>query len=333
MIVFVMKNCVSDTGREKLQALKALNPDIQILAYQSLLNVTTLWPDTAYVRIITPYDLDYYYTVQNDWAYTTTGDTIMTWRNTIFLNPIENGQINRGLITRTVNLIGRYRLEYGNLVDGIMHDYFLTNIYINPNVADQVHGEFDLDGNGITIGDDANERALLYQWQFEYVRAFRDRFGDSFIQIGNGRPPQDDPALAGLLNGIFYEHFPGNPWRLSDLEGVSQLLDHQQDGYLRKAKGRTWSIVSNVTYETSNRFCQYASLLAGCFYAELYGAYRFEGWLLDLNSGAPLGTSVVEAGPNNVTIIRRPFENGETYLSFDEYGRRDEQSFIPAITE
>jgi hypothetical protein len=333
MIVFTLKDCMSESGREKIQTLKALNPNIQVLGYQSLLNVVMLWPDTAYLRTTVPYELDYYYSVRYDWAYTTTGDTIMTWQKTIFLNPFENGQLKRSLITRTVNLIDRYRSQYGNLVDGVMHDYFLTNVYINPNVADQVNGEFDLDGNGIIIEEDENERALLYQWQLEYARAFRERFGADFIQIGNGKPPQDDPGLAGLLNGIFYEHFPGNPWRLSALEGMNQLMDNHQDGYLSKAKGRTWSIVSNATYETSNRFCQYASMVAGCFYAELYGGYRFDGWHLDLNSGAPVGAPVVETGPGNFTIIRRMFENGEIYLSFDEYGRRDQQSFIPIISD
>ena len=333
MIIFILKDCVSETGREKIQSLKALNPDLQIIGYHPLLNVGMLWPDTTYLRNTIPYELDYYYAVQDDWAYTTTGDTIMTWPNTIFLNPIENGRIKRDLITRTVNLIARYRTEYGSLVNGIMHDYFLTNIYINPNIADQVHGEFDLDGNGIVLEDDENEKALLYQYQLEYVKAFRERFGANFIQIGNGRPPQDDPELAGLLNGIFYEHFPTSPWRFSDLEGLSLLLDHQQDGYLRKAKGRTWSIVSNATYQTSNRFCQYASMLAGCFYAELYGSYTFEGWTLNVNSGPPQGAVVMEVGANDFTILRRMFEYGETYLSFDRNGFREDISFLPVLPD
>jgi len=96
--------------------------------------------------------------------------------------PIKNGALNRDLITTIVDLLARYQDLNGGAVDGVLFD------------------------------DDADEQSIFYLWQKEYAKAIRDRFGDDFIQVGNGGPPQEETVLAHYLNGIFYELYPNNPW-------------------------------------------------------------------------------------------------------------------------
>ena len=88
--------------------------------------------------------------------------------------------------------------DWPGTVDGVMHDYIMYQPYVSP-YNDNVIGNVDLDGNGILIGDDENERAVLLRWQKDYVAAIRSRLGPDFIQIANGKVPQEDAELAGNM--------------------------------------------------------------------------------------------------------------------------------------
>jgi len=208
MVILPIDWCFSPESEGILEELRQLNPGIQIIGYQVMLGVYTLWPDTSYLQATLPYKLDYYQAVTNEWASTTTGDTLMIWRDLILLNPIDGDEINRSLIDTMIDLIVEYQSQTGDALDGIMHDYFMYRPYINPTIRDLVEGEIDLNGNGVIIDEDTGEQALFYAWQKEYAREIRNRFGEDFIQVGNGRPPQEDAELAAILNGIFYENFP-----------------------------------------------------------------------------------------------------------------------------
>jgi hypothetical protein len=332
MIIFPMEHCFSPRSEGVLGEIRRLNPDIRIIGYRTLMSVLTLYPDTAYLRRVLPYVLDYYNAVRDDWAWTTTQDTVFIWRDIVMLDPIVNGALNMDLIDRMVDLIASYQDRTGGAVDGIMHDYFMYSAYLNPTVRESMTGEIDFDDDGIRHEDDADERALFYEWQKEYARAIRARLGDGFIQIGNGRPPQQDAELAGLMNGIFYELYPNNPWYGTDRSGLLRLLENQQPGYLRPARGRTWSVCTNEkgTVSANNLFCLLSSLLAGCMYTELQGTYVFSGWTLDVAPGSPLGETAVEGAMDSILTVRRPFRNGEVRISFLPSGRRESAAFLAA---
>jgi hypothetical protein len=329
MMILPIQFCYSIESRGVLSEIRDLNPDIQVIAYQSVMNVLTLYPDTAYLRTNLPYTLDFYNAVRPDWAWTTAGDTLMMWKDMIVLNPIKNGAVNEDLIDVMVDLIARYQDESGAPIDGILHDYFSTYPYINPYVRPGVLGDIDFDGDGVVFDDDPDEQRMYYQWQIDYVDAIRERLGPEFIQIGNGRPPQEDAALARRLNGIFYELYPNNPWGKTDRSGLLRLLENQQPGYLTPAKGRTWSVCTNEKGNANynNIFCLLSSLIAGCMYTELEGAYLFSGWTLDVDAGAPAGPATTEGALDSTLTVRRPFQNGEVRLSFYDTGRREEYVF------
>jgi hypothetical protein len=332
LIIFPLAWCYSTESRGILSELRRLNPDIQIIGYQSVMGVTTLYPDTAYLRTTLPYVLDYYNAVRNDWAWTTAGDTLMIWKDLITLNPVKNGALNVELIEKLVDLIAEYQSSSGAPVDGIMHDYFSTYPYINPSIRDSVIGDVDFDGDGVIFDDDTDEQGLFYLWQKEYAKAIRERLGDDFIQIGNGRPVHEDAALAHYMNGIFYELYPNNCWSWTDRDGLLRLLDNQRDGYLSKAKGRTWSLCTNErgNANSNNIFCLLSSLVAGCLYTEMQGSYVFSGWTLDVEPGTPTGPAVIEGSVDSTLTVRRPFANGEVKISFYDTGRRLEYAFLPA---
>jgi hypothetical protein len=332
MMILPMERCYSGEAQGILTEIRQLNPDIQIIGYQSVMGVGTLWPDTTYLRTTIPYALDYYNAVRGDWAWTTTGDTLMIWKNLIVLNPVKNGALNRDLIDRIVDLIARYQDESGAPVDGVMHDYFSYYPYINPFIRDSVHGEIDFDGDGVIYDEDTDEQNIFYAWQVEYAKAIRERLGDDFIQVGNGRPPQEDAALAHYLSGIFYELYPNNPWHATDRSGLLRLLENQEAGYLSPAKGRTWSLCTNERGNANynNIFCLLSSLVANCMYTEMQGSYVFAGWTLDVDPGAPAGPATIEGSTDSILTVRRAFENGEVRISFLSDGRRNEYAFVPS---
>lgn len=330
MVIFPIERCFSPEAEDVIGTLREQNPDIRILGYHPVLAVVfkSYTEDTLYLERVLPYMMDYYRLVRGDWAWTTTGDTLSIWPGTVLLDPIGTNGIKTELITGIVDLLEKHLEQRPWAIDGIMHDYFMYQPYINHGIADSVDGEIDLDGDGVPIGEDPGEKELFYQWQIDYAREIRQRFGTDFIQIGNGRAPQDDAELAGLLNGIFYELFPNMCWSLTDLQGTLKLLDNQSEGWLDKAHGRTWSILTNYAVEYNNQYCLIASLLAGCHYTELHGTCLFSGWDLKLDSGRPLCDVIVEGSPDSAMTISRFFSEGEARIRFGSHGGRLETSFI-----
>jgi len=333
MMIIPIDRCFSNDPQDVLGQVRRLNPNIQIIGCQPVMGVISLYPDTSYLRSTIPYALDYYNAVRGDWAWTTAGDTLMMWKDLIMLNPIKNGALNRDLIDRIVQLIVRYQTKSGGALNGIMDDYFMYEPYINSDIQTNVLGDVDFDGDGVPYASDAEEQNLFYRWQVEYARALHEALGSNFIQIGNGRPPQEDAALAGWLNGIFYELYPNNPWGWTDRAGLLSLLDNQRAGYLAKAKGRTWSVCTNERGNASgnNMFCLLSSLLAGCMYTEMQGSYTFSGWTLDVQSGAPVGAAAIEGKMDSILTVKRAFDNGEVRISFYDTGRREQYLFEATV--
>ncbi len=328
LLIFPIERCFSPEAVEIIARLRELNPDIRILGYLAMLQVTELYPDTAYLERSLPWTLDFYKFVEDNWAWTTTGDTLHVWPKMIFLDPIKgNGEPDGELLTGIVDMLEAYVDDWPGSIDGVMHDYFMYEPYISP-YNDNVEGDVDLDGNGIPIGDDEEERAVFLRWQKDYAAAIRSRLGPDFIQIANGRVPQEDAELAGYLNGVFYELFPNMCWSVTDRTGFEKLLENQAPGWLTESQGRTWSILTNNVIEYNNMFCMLSSLLAGCFYTELTDDFTFRGWAIDIEAGSALSGLTKEGKSDSISTYRRSFSNGEALISFNPTGGRREWTFI-----
>lgn len=328
LIIFPIQRCFSPDAVDIIARLRELNPDIRILGYLGVLQVTELYPDTTYLKNHLPWEYEFYRLVEDKWAWTTSGDTLHIWPGSIFLDPIDDrGRADEALMTGVIDLLEEYNSRWPGAIDGVMHDFFMYEPYISP-YNDNVIGDIDLDGNGILTSEDENERAVFLRWQKDYAAAIRSRMGRDFIQIANGKVPQEDAELAGYLNGIFYEWFPNMVWSLTDRTGFEKLLENQADGWLTTAHGRTWSILTNNAIEYNNRFCLLSSMLADCFYTKLTNDYTFRGWSIDIDAGQALSGLTVEGKPDSIMTYRRPFSEGETVISFNPGGGRREWTFI-----
>jgi hypothetical protein len=328
LLILPIERCFSPLAADAIARLRELNPEIRILGYLGLLFVTERYYDTTYVEQYIPWSYDYYRAVEDNWAWTTTGDTFHVWPKSIFLDPIDgDGKADTELLDAIVDLLEEYTDAWPGAIDGVMHDYFMYQPYVSP-YNDNVEGEIDLDGNGIPTGEDANERAVFLRWQKDYAASIRSRLGRDFIQIANGKVPQEDSELAGYLNGIFYELFPNMCWSVTDRTGFEILLENQADGYLAKAHGRTWSLLTNNSIEYNNMFCMLSSLLAGCFYTELVDNFTFRGWTIDIEAGAPISSLTMEGKADSILTYRRSFTGGEALISFGSNGGRREWTFI-----
>ncbi len=333
LAIFPISICLSEAGEEIIRDLKTLNPDLKIIGYLGMLSITELFADTATVLQNTPFEMDLHLIARSHWAWTTTGDTLSMWPGSIFLNPFTDGELDYDFIEDLVDLIETYQADMPICLDGIMHDYFMYRPYIAYGFEDVITGDIDLDGNGILVADDAIERENFLRWQIDYAAEISERMGSDFIQIGNGRVPQENAELAGVLNGIFYEVFPNMRWGLTDREGFQLLLQNQQAGYLSEACGRTWSILTNDAVEYNNYFCLVSSLLAECLYTEIYDRPVFSGWRLDVTPGSIRSDLITEGSEDSILTYSRLYSRGEARISFADYGGRIETDFIQYNTD
>jgi hypothetical protein len=328
LLILPIERCFSPLAEDIIARIRELNPDVRILGYLGMLQVRELYPDTAYLEKYLPWELEFYNSTKDYWTWTTTGDTFSVWPGSIFLDPIDDeGRPDETLITRIVGMLEEYVDDRPEAIDGVMHDYFMYQPYVSP-YNDNVEGQVDFDGNGIPIGEDGNERAVFLRWQKDYAAAIRSRLGPGFIQIANGKVPQEDAELARYLNGIFYELFPNMCWGITDRAGLEKLLENQAGGWLTQAQGRTWSILTNNSIEYNNMFCMLSSLLTGCFYTELIDDFTFRGWSIEVDAGRALSALTVEGTSDSIMTYRRLFDGGEALVSFNPGGGRREWTFI-----
>jgi len=326
--VFPIEYCFSPNAGEVIGEMKAINPEIKIIGYRLLLGAGIPFSDTATVHSHTPYQIDFYNFSKDHWAWTTTGDTLSGWPGNISLNPFTDGSLDREFITEQLDFMEACMNNAGSYLDGIMHDYFRYSFHIDPSSVEGEKGDIDLDGDGVIFEQDPDEQEGLLQWQIEFARGIRNRFGEDFIQIGNGRVPQENAELAGEINGIFYEKFPNMCWGVTDHEGFQILLENQEPGYLRESCGRTWSLLTHVEIDYNNYFCLVSSLLADCLYTEVYGKYLFSGWEYDIHPGVPVSGLQVEGRVDSVISYSREYSFGTAKISFADYGGRITTEFV-----
>ena len=309
LIIMPTERICSPMNSERIARMTELNPKAAFVGYLPLLNANVPRSDTTYMRRHVPFALDYYKETRPFWAFSTSGDTLMQWPDMPMLNPIHDDAVDVEQIDIIVGLLARYKARYR--LDGVLLDYFTTEpMLLRP----RVEGEIDFDGNGVLWAQDAQERAVFYEYQIAFATALRERFGDDFIVIGNGRPPQEDGACAALLNGIMFEDYPGSPWGWTPKDGFLKMMYCQKPGWNAPARGRTWSVLVNYR-STATDMSFYSSLLAGCFFTDLQGSYRFTGWTRWLETGKPLASAAAVSDDYALTVSRA-FERGTARVRF-----------------
>jgi len=178
--------------------LKAINPDLVVLAYVSAKNSALNWENSSL-----PYQQALYERTLPYWSYTTEGDTLMDWPGKVVLNILDPGC--RDVITGT---LAEYHAATNNQVDGIFWDYFNRKIWIAFSVGNRVLGDPDFDGDGIAMAQDPDEM-LAYQAACDsLVIRTRELMGEDFIQVFNGQRAMSDSTFAALSDGVYYEIFP-----------------------------------------------------------------------------------------------------------------------------
>jgi hypothetical protein len=315
--------------------LKALNPDLKVLGYVKAKHVRVEWGDPELPpeqRAYYPYDL--YDATRRYWSWTTEGDTLMDFRNAVVLNITDPG-CQRAML----DIYAAHHHSSPNKLDGVYWDYFSPTLWIAPDVQDDVHGEPDLDGDGISHFEDADEQEAWQAAQVSLVQGLRWRLGQDFIQIFNGTRAALDSSFAALGDGMFYEWFPTLPFH-----GGPQMelaLDPDQYNNLfaarnwpRRRNGGPWLILSHkgemsfmddqhlLYHMKFAEFNRVVALLTGC--TAVY--HREEQYLaswpeVELDLGLPLGGVT-----RNDRVLSREFErglvsltltNGEWPLPFD----------------
>ena len=285
------------------QRIKAKSEDTKIIGYYPFL-VTSLvwgWPDST-IYDAWPYIMDKYHVDRGFWAYTTEGDTLQIWPNTVMLNPLKRGN---DLIRAQMALLRDYTSKYP--LDGLLLDYMMTGIYVSSGMRQHVHGDIDLDGNGVIFSRDEAEREAFAQWQMRFCARLRYEFGQDFIIIANGDMPHKIPESRVHLNGIFYERYPQTLWGWSDRQSFEAAKDNTG---LQAIGGKYYNILQCV--DTENYYTFISSLLTGALYAEGGGDGYFTGWDIKTQSGAAMSGL---QGDSRAYI--RTFTGGTALIVFD----------------
>lgn len=185
--------------RRPLEQIRAINPSVKIVGYILAKTNMTWWTDLP----VGTFGRDMYDRTEPFWSYTTTGDTLMDFKGQVVLD-ILDPDCRRVM----VDTIVEHHRASNNVFDGVFWDYFPHDIWIHPNVVDQVSGDPDLDGDGIAHQSDPDERIAFRSACADLVTAVRDSLGEQYIQIFNGTRPHTDTAFAALADGLYFELFP-----------------------------------------------------------------------------------------------------------------------------
>ena len=235
---------VREENAGAVDRMKALNPDLKVVAY---INAHTCWfqwedrvnPDDP----ANPYAHDWYTATRPYWVWTTTGDTMSTWPGKVMLNITDSA-----CRTAMIDVIVKYHDVGLNRIDGVYWDHFSEYLWVHPDVENE--GEPDLDGDGIGFNDDSDEQMDFLAAQEALVHELRAALGDDFIQIFNGARALHDPEFAALGAGMQYEIFPNVGF--GGESPMAQALDTTHPNNLfaarnwpRSLNGGPWLILSN----------------------------------------------------------------------------------------
>jgi len=308
-----------------ISELKSLNPNLKILGYVSVksaqLSGASPWADLFWQEWLTR-TLPFV-------AFTTVGDTASDFPGNVIINILEEGC--RDAIVET---IVEFQENSLNQFDGIYWDYFNTSLWVHPDV--EAEGEPDLDGDGIGMPDDPDERRAYRAAQVSLIEAVRDTLGEDFIQFFNGQRAYSDSTFAALGDGMMYELFPTLKFPDPDMQ---HALDPGYEFNLFRV--RNWPRTQNggpflVMGNTMNNF--YGATVDGewvvtplingnvfravALVTDLHVTWHRDdtstysntySWTdNDITLGPPLGPPVVEGD-----FIRRDFKYGRVEIEMD----------------
>jgi hypothetical protein len=228
---------------ENLNLIRAINPRLKVLGFFRTKCVRTEWSQSNPPSNFYNYEL--YQTAQPFFSFTTEGDTLSDWPGVVNYNFLDSEARQEML-----GVFKKYQDFSGAPLDGVFWDYFNYSLWISPDVQN-VHGEPDLDGDGIVHWSDADELEAFQAASVSWISEMRSAMGEDFIQVVNGGRALSDSTFAGLVDGMFYETFPyvgyNSPAKYRD------SLDSQIPNNLwaagnwpRTENGGPWLILSNI---------------------------------------------------------------------------------------
>jgi hypothetical protein len=300
--------------------IRALNPDIVLLGYFLAKTNMTWWKNTApgsFTRTL--YDRTEPY-----WSYTTTGDTLSNWPGQIVLNIL-----NPACRDSIVQTLAEFQEATNNKIDGVLWDYFEDGIWIHPDAAASVDGDPDMDGDGIPMNSDPDERVAYLAACDSLVLQTRADLGDDFIQVFNGVRAHKSPEFAALGDGMYYEIFPTQVFPDPDM---THALDPNYQYSLFNATdwprtvnggpfivvGMYWhafyndldGVVTEVNFGNINRV---VALLTDTYATWILSTNHNYHWPeVEFNLGPPLGPTVIDGGH-----YTREFMFGQVDMTFE----------------
>ena len=304
-------------GQDMLQRIRRHNPDIRILAYVLAKNVDIRGENSTH-----PYFRDRFDRLRPYWCWTTEGDTLQDWDYRVVVNLLEPA-----CRAEVVDIIVDWQRQSTNKFDGVFWDYFADYIMIFDWLT--VDGLADLDGDGIGMNSDPDERAAYRDACTWMVEALRDSLGNDFLQIFNGTRAYSDSTFASLADGVNYEYFPDvffprteplkhalDPdyewnlfrtasWPRTDNGGPYVLLENLQKNYY-------YNSTDGLPHElVTGKLLRVVALLTDTKPVFLDGPHHY-GWpYTPIRIGEPLGPAVeTENG------WRRDFEYGDVELTW-----------------
>ncbi len=301
-----------------VEELKRRNPEQIIVGYVSGFSAKLRGEDPG----SSPFWHDWFNRTRPYWVYTTEGDTAQTWPNNVVVNIL-----NPDCRAVMVETIVEYQTESFNRLDGIYWDYFNDKLW---SYGVDMHGDIDMDGDGIGHADDPDEMQAYRDAQEALVQAFRDSLPDD-LQIFNGQRAYEDSAFAGLADGIMYEIFPTlffpDPDMATALDPDYPNNLFQVRTWLRESERGPFIIFSNpwqnylfvpgddepYLIPTGNQFRAVALMMDGyaCWNSHDGDTFSYTfGWpSQNIVLGPPLGPAVIEGD-----FLRRSFQFGEVEI-------------------
>lgn len=304
-----------NTQPDLLDRIRVHNPDIRILAYLLAKNVGLSWGGSSNAL-----QAEYYDRMLPFWTQTTTGDTLQDWDDRVVVNLLDPECRNQ-----IVDLYADYFRNSVHRFDGIFWDYFNNSIWI-PDWLD-VEGEPDMDGDGISMYVDQDEKEAYRNGCTAMVTALQDSMGAGFLQVFNGQRAYTDSVFAALGDGMNYELFPDvffgqnqgvskaldrdyafnlfrtAQWPRSDNGGPYVLLENiQKNYYISSVDGQLHELVNG-------KLLRVVSLLTGADH--VFNGHWY-GWPVHpVSLGEPLGPAVETANG-----YRRDFQHGDVEMTW-----------------
>jgi hypothetical protein len=303
-----------------VDVIKSHNPECKVIGYVPAQGIQLFYadyPPGSFARQLYDATLPY-------WSYTTTGDTLMSWPQTVELNVLDE-DCRAAIVDTYVNYDGQTATHF----DGIFWDYFPDQVWIPDFVG--CEGDADLDGDGIPQQNDADEQAAYDLAQEDLVNRMRNAMGSDFIMVFNGVRAQRDSLFAALADGINYELFPTlrfpEPKMASALDTDLYYSLWHTSTWPRTEAGGPYVLLENIQryyYHDDNWWPQV--LDSGDY-------FRVIGLLIDgvwpvwnaigehwwdwpenpVNLGDPLGPTVIDGD-----LFTRQFEYGEVRMEMGD---------------